>query len=63
MKGMKKILLGTVLLFCATVFFAQTKQIDASMIQGELVLPSTPTVTGYPSFNCCAQPAAAQTGA
>lgn len=33
------------------------------MIQGELVLPSTPTVTGYPSFSCCAQPAAAQTGA
>lgn len=32
------------------------------MIQGELVLPSTPTVTGYPSFTCsCAQPA--QTGA
>jgi len=33
------------------------------MIQGELVLPSTPTVTGYPSFSCCAQPAAAQAGA
>ena len=32
MKGMKKILLGTVLLFCATVFFAQTKQIDASKL-------------------------------
>lgn len=29
---MKKILLGTVLLFCATVFFAQTKQIDASKL-------------------------------
>lgn len=24
------------------------------MIQGELVLPSTPTVTGYPSFSCYA---------
>lgn len=23
------------------------------MIQGELVLPSTPTVTGYPSYCCC----------
>ena len=33
------------------------------MIQGELVLPSTPTVTGYPSFSCCNQAAAAQTGA
>ena len=33
------------------------------MIQGELVLPSTPTVTGYPSFVCsCPQPAAS-TGA
>jgi hypothetical protein len=33
------------------------------MIQGELVLPSTPTVTGYPSFACnCIQPAAS-TGA
>ena len=32
MKGMKKILLGIVLLFCATVFFAQTKQIDASKL-------------------------------
>lgn len=32
------------------------------MIQGELVLPSTPTVTGYASFTCpCAQPAAATT--
>lgn len=28
------------------------------MIQGELVLPSTPTVTGYPSYCCCSQPAA-----
>lgn len=30
------------------------------MIQGELVLPSTPTVTGYPSYTSCpcAQPAA-----
>ena len=25
------------------------------MIQGELVLPSTPTVTGYPSYNPCVQ--------
>ena len=33
------------------------------MIQGELVLPSTPTVTGYPSFGCCAQQAQAATGA
>ena len=32
------------------------------MIQGELVLPSTPTVTGYPSY-CCGQAQAAQTGA
>jgi hypothetical protein len=32
------------------------------MIQGELVLPSTPTVTGYPSFTGCVQ-AAASTGA
>ena len=32
------------------------------MIQGELVLPSTPTVTGYASFNPCAcNPAAAAT--
>ena len=23
------------------------------MITGELVLPSTPTVTGYPSYNAC----------
>lgn len=34
------------------------------MIQGELVLPSTPTVTGYPSYCCCSsnttQAAAAQ---
>ena len=33
------------------------------MIQGELVLPSTPTVTGYPSFSCYNQQAAAATGA
>ena len=34
------------------------------MIQGELVLPSTPTVTGYASYSPCAcQPAAASTGA
>ena len=32
------------------------------MIQGELVLPSTPTVTGYASFNPC-NPQPAQTGA
>ena len=32
------------------------------MIQGELVLPSTPTVTGYPSFTGCVQ-SAASTGA
>jgi hypothetical protein len=32
------------------------------MIQGELVLPSTPTVTGYPSFTGCVQQAAS-TGA
>ena len=32
MKGMKKILLGTVLLFCATVFFAQTKAVEASKL-------------------------------
>lgn len=31
------------------------------MIQGELVLPSTPTVTGYPSYCCGNQPAAAAT--
>lgn len=30
------------------------------MIQGELVLPSTPTVTGYPSFSCCAAQAQTQ---
>lgn len=29
------------------------------MIQGELVLPSTPTVTGYPSYSPCACPASA----
>lgn len=29
------------------------------MIQGELVLPSTPTVTGYPSFTPCAPTASA----
>lgn len=28
------------------------------MITGELVLPSTPTVTGYPSYNPCSYPAA-----
>jgi hypothetical protein len=33
------------------------------MIQGELVLPSTPTVTGYPSFSCNCMPQAATTGA
>ena len=33
------------------------------MIQGELVLPSTPTVTGYPSFSCCNQQTAAAAGA
>jgi hypothetical protein len=32
------------------------------MIQGELVLPSTPTVTGYASFSPC-NPVSAQTGA
>ena len=32
------------------------------MIQGELVLPSTPTVTGYPSYTPCA-PQTATTGA
>lgn len=32
------------------------------MIQGELVLPSTPTVTGYPSYTPCA-PAVVTTGA
>jgi hypothetical protein len=32
------------------------------MIQGELVLPSTPTVTGYASFSPC-NPVTAQTGA
>lgn len=31
------------------------------MIQGELVLPSTPTVTGYPSYSCCNPPAATTT--
>lgn len=33
------------------------------MIQGELVLPSTPTVTGYPSFSCNCMSQAATTGA
>ena len=28
------------------------------MIQGELVLPNTPTVTGYPSYTPCGCPAA-----
>lgn len=28
------------------------------MITGELVLPSTPTVTGFPSYNRCCQPTA-----
>lgn len=32
------------------------------MIQGEVVLPSTPTVTGYPSYSPC-NPVPAQTGA
>lgn len=32
------------------------------MIQGELVLPSTPTVTGYPSYTGCNCPAATTTG-
>lgn len=33
------------------------------MISGEIVLPSTPTVTGYPSYSCCngSQPAPATT--
>ena len=31
------------------------------MIQGELVLPSTPTVTGYPSYMCCCQNASTTT--
>lgn len=31
------------------------------MIQGELVLPSTPTVTGYASYNPCSCPQAAPT--
>lgn len=32
------------------------------MIQGEVVLPNTPTVTGYPSYCCCSNaPAAATT--
>ena len=34
------------------------------MIQGELVLPSTPTVTGYPSYACsCMQSTSTQAGA
>lgn len=33
------------------------------MIQGELVLPSTPTVTGYPSYTSCGCPAAASAAA
>jgi hypothetical protein len=33
------------------------------MISGELVLPSTPTVTGYPSYCCGSQPAQAAAGA
>ena len=33
------------------------------MIQGELVLPSTPTVTGYASYSPCAPVAAPTTGA
>lgn len=33
------------------------------MIQGELVLPSTPTVTGYPSYNACACTQTAPAGA
>ena len=33
------------------------------MIQGELVLPSTPTVTGYPSYCCGSQSAQAAAGA
>ena len=33
------------------------------MIQGELVLPSTPTVTGYPSYSPCNPVAAPTTGA
>lgn len=30
------------------------------MIQGELVLPSTPTVTGYPSYCCCSAQSSTQ---
>lgn len=33
------------------------------MIEGEVVLPSTPTVTGYPSTTCCRQAASAGGGA
>ena len=33
------------------------------MIQGELVLPSTPTVTGYASYTPCAPQVAPTTGA
>lgn len=31
------------------------------MIQGEVVLPNTPTVTGYPSYCCCSNTPAATT--
>lgn len=31
----------------------ELKERTCKMIQGELVLPSTPTVTGFPSFSCC----------
>lgn len=33
------------------------------MIQGEVVLPSTPTVTGFPSYSCCGRITTAQPGA
>ena len=37
--------------FTASVNYTDRR--TARMIQGELVLPSTPTVTGYPSYNTC----------
>lgn len=47
--------------FTASVNYTDRRTCRA--IMGELVLPSTPTVTGYASYNPCACPAAATTPA
>lgn len=43
--------------FTASVNYTDRR--TSRMITGELVLPNTPTVTGYPSYNPCSCPASA----